>query len=196
MHPHPDPREPEAGAHAPLRALLVYESMFGNTEEVARDVAVGLVDAGVLVRLVEVTTARPADEYAFDLLVVGAPTHAFSLSRPSTREDAVRKGGRSAAATTGLREWLGAMSGHGRQHGMAAAFDTRVTSMRRLPKAASTRAHHLLGHLGFAMLSRPTGFLVTDLKGDLVTGEGERAESWGRMIADEAGTRSASTVRG
>ena len=46
------------------------------------------------------------------------------------------------------------------------------------------------------MLSRPTGFLVTDIKGDLVTGEGERAESWGRMVADEAGTRSASTVRG
>ena len=141
-------------------------------------------------------SARPADEYAFDLLVVGAPTHAFSLSRPSTREDAVRKGARPTAATTGLREWLGAMSGHGRQHGMAAAFDTRVTSMRRLPKAASTRAYHLLDHLGFAMLSRPTGFLVTDIKGDLVTGEGERAESWGRMIADEAGTRSASTVRG
>ena len=79
---------------------------------------------------------------------------------------------------------------------MAAAFDTRVTSMRRLPKAASTRAYHLLDHLGFEMLSRPTGFLVTDTKGDLVTGEGERAESWGRLVADEAGTRSASTVRG
>ena len=143
------PGLPEPGTHAPLRALLVYESMFGNTEEVARDVAAGLVDAGVLVRLVDVTSARPADEYDFDLLVVGAPTHAFSLSRPSTREDAVHKGARSTAAATGLREWLGAMSGHGRQHGMAAAFDTRVTSMRRLPKAASTRAYHLLDHLGF-----------------------------------------------
>ena len=61
-----------SGTRAPLRALVVYESMFGNTEEVARDVAAGLIDAGVLVQLVEVTCARPADEYAFDLLVVGA----------------------------------------------------------------------------------------------------------------------------
>jgi hypothetical protein len=186
MHPIPQPRRPDSPDRTRLRALVVYESMFGNTEEVARDVAAGLVDEGVLVRLVEVTSARPADEYHVDLLVVGAPTHAFSLSRPSTREDAVRKGGRSAAASTGLREWLGAMSGHGRQHGMAAAFDTRVTSMRRLPKAASTRAHHLLSHLGFTMLSRPTGFLVTDIKGDLVTGEGERATSWGRQIGRKA----------
>ena len=59
MHPIPDPREPEPGTHAPLRALLVYESMFGNTEEVARDVAAGLVDAGVLVQLVEVTCGPP-----------------------------------------------------------------------------------------------------------------------------------------
>ena len=196
MHPHPDPREPEPGTHAPLRALLVYESMFGNTEQIAEAVARGLRLEGLDTGLFEVGSAPTSLPGGLQLLVVGAPTHAFSLSRPSTRDDAVRKGARSEAAATGLREWIGAMSGHGRQHGMAAAFDTRVTSMRRVPKAASTRAYHLLDHLGFAMLSRPTGFLVTDTKGDLVTGEGERAESWGRLVADEAGTRSASTVRG
>ena len=181
---------------APLRALLVYESMFGNTEQVARDVAAGLVAAGVPVKLVDVASARAAEEYGFDLLVVGAPTHAFSLSRPSTRENAVQQGARSTAAPTGLREWIGTMSGHGRQHGLAAAFDTRVTTMRRLPKGASTRAHHLLDRLGFEMVSRPKGFLVTDTKGDLVTGEDERAEAWGRSVAEEAVRRSASAVRG
>ena len=188
LHPVP---APEPGTAPRLRALLVYESMFGNTEEVARDIAAGLTAAGVLVRLVEVTSARPAEEYDVDLLVVGAPTHAFSLSRASTRADAVQQGAPSSVAATGLREWLGAMPGHGRRHGMAATFDTRVTSMRRIPKAASTRAYHLLSHLGFEMLSRPTGFLVTGTKGDLVTGEGERAEAWGREIARTAKARAA-----
>ncbi|MET1061004.1 MAG: flavodoxin domain-containing protein [Nocardioides sp.] len=178
---------------SPLHALLVYESMFGNTEAVAREVAAGLVRAGASVQVVDVAGAGPADDYVYDLLVVGAPTHAFSLSRPSTRRDAVTKGGRSTAAATGLREWLAAL--HGRGHHMAAAFDTRVTSMRRLPKSASTRAYHLLDHLGFEMLSRPTGFLVTDITGALVDAEGERAEAWGRLVADQALTRSAGGVR-
>jgi hypothetical protein len=182
-----------APAALPLRALLVHESMFGNTAAVAGDVAAGLSEAGLNVESVDVAVAQSADAYDFDLLVVGAPTHAFSLSRPSTRADAVRLGGRPAAAETGLREWIAALPG--RQHVMAAAFDTRVTTMRRLPKSASTRAYHLLDHLGFEMLFRPTGFLVTDIKGALVAGEGERAESWGRLLADEARSRSTTPVR-
>ncbi len=183
-----------ARSAAPLRALLVYESMFGNTEQIARDVAAGLTAGGLVVETIDVAMARPADAYDFDLLVVGAPTHAFSLSRPSTRADAVGKGGRPAAQPTGLREWIGALPGHGRQHRMAATFDTRVTAMRRLPKAASTRAYRLLDHVGYEMLSRPTGFLVADITGDLVIGEEGRAEAWGRLLADEARSRPAASV--
>ena len=79
-------------ALSPLRALLVYESMFGSTQAVAAAVADGLRAEGVETELVDVRHAPAAREAAFDLLVVGAPTHAFSLSRPSTRQDAVRQG--------------------------------------------------------------------------------------------------------
>ncbi len=178
----------------PLRALLVFESMFGNTEEVARGVAAGLTAGGFSVESIDVVDASPAETYDVELVVVGAPTHAFSLSRPSTRQDAVSKGGRPAAAATGLREWIATLPARAAQHGTAAAFDTRVTAMRRLPKAAATRAYHLLAHQGFEMVSRPTGFLVTDIKGALVAGEAERAEVWGRLVADEARARSAGAV--
>src|SRR4051794_1781497 len=102
------------------RALVVYESMFGCTEEVARAIADGLLDGGFTIRVVDVRDAEPACEIGFDLLVVGAPTHAFSLSRPRTRQDAVRQGARPGAADAGLREWLHAMDDHDGRHRPAA----------------------------------------------------------------------------
>src|SRR3954470_2797462 len=142
-----------------VRALVVYESMFGCTKRVAGAVADGLRQEGVEVQLAEVGQGAPAGGTGFDLLVVGAPTHAFSLSRPESRAEAVQRGAPPGVATTGLREWLGAtpppppgLRG-GREApprtpwgepGLAAAFDTRVPQVRRFPKAASTGAARLL----------------------------------------------------
>ena len=173
----------DAAAERP-RALLVYESMFGSTEQVARAVRDALEAEGFATELVDVRGAPAARDAEFDLLVVGAPTHAFSLSRPSTRQDAVRQGAPAAAAETGLREWLDALGPREEAHDRpAAAFDTRVTKVRRLPKAASTRAYHVLVRHGFRLVSRPTPFLVEDVQGPLVAGELERAATWGRVVA-------------
>ena len=167
-----------------VRALLVYESMFGSTGEVARSVAEGLAEGGCEVEIREVRSAPPAGEAHFDLLVVGAPTHAFSLSRPTTRRDAVRQGARAELVETGLREWLDALGRRDEARGRpAAAFDTRVTKVRNLPKAASTRAAHLLRRHGYELVGRPTPFLVDDVQGPLVDGELDRARAWGLEIA-------------
>ena len=72
-----------------MRALVVYESMFGNTEAVARAVADGLAEMHD-VDLREVSQAPTEVIGRVDLIVVGGPTHAFSLSRPATRASAVR----------------------------------------------------------------------------------------------------------
>jgi Flavodoxin len=165
------------------RALVVYESMFGCTESVARAVADGLEEGGFSTRLEEVRNAERPDRRGFDLLVVGAPTHAFSLSRPSTRADAVRQGGRPEAAEVGLREWITGIGDEGGRHRPAAAFDTRVTKVRHLPKAASTRAAHLLARRSFELVERPAPFFVADLKGPLLDGELDRARAWGRRLA-------------
>lgn len=176
--------EPEQVAPSPLRALVVYESMFGSTQDVAAAVAEGLRAEGVTTELVDVRHAPAARDADFDLLVVGAPTHAFSLSRPSTRQDAVRQGANPELASTGMREWIGAMGPREEAHGRAAAaFDTRVTRVRNLPKAASTRASHLLARRGYHLVSRPTPFLVHDVKGPLVAGELDHAVSWAREVA-------------
>jgi hypothetical protein len=177
-----------------LTALVVYESMFGCTAAVAGAVAEGLASGGLQTRLVDVREAPPASEMVYDVLVVGAPTHAFSLSRPSTRRDAVRQGAPPEAATTGLREWLDALGGRRQGHRRAAAaFDTRVAAVRRLPKAASTRASRMLVRHGHHLVSRPTPFLVEGTQGPLVEGELTRAATWGRVVAVAAQRRNPPT---
>ena len=177
-----------------MRALLVYESMFGSTSEVARAVAAGLADEGLEVEVDEVRAAPAAADAEFDLLVVGAPTHAFSLSRPATRKDAVRQGADPDVAGTGLREWIAALGPREEaRRRPAAAFDTRVTKVRNLPKAASTRAAHLLSRHGYRLVTRPAPYLVRDVQGPLLDGETDRARAWGREVA-RAAQRAQSSV--
>src|SRR6476646_4682627 len=73
------------------RALVVYESMFGNTEAVAHALAQGL-GLRMLVEVVPVTQAPAKVDCGVELLVVGGPTHAFGLSRASTRRSAREQG--------------------------------------------------------------------------------------------------------
>ncbi len=87
-----------------MRALVVYESLWGNTEQVARAVAAGLaVHADV--EVVD-SDAAPLSVVGYDLLVVGGPTHAFSMTRAATRADAVKSHAAPHEPGRGIREWL------------------------------------------------------------------------------------------
>src|SRR5690242_18801849 len=87
-----------------MKALVVYESMFGNTEAVAQAIAEGL-RTGLEATVADVSGMPPVDDA--DLVVIGGPTHAFGMSRPKTRQDAQRSGQvRAGAMPAGIREWL------------------------------------------------------------------------------------------
>jgi hypothetical protein len=170
-----------------MRALVVYESMFGNTEQVARAVVHGLSNR-MEVELAEVSAAPAPLTELPDLIVVGAPTHAFSLSRPSTRADALRQGATQGEQDTGLREWLARLS-PGPHSEMVAAFDTRVERVRHLPGSAAKRAARVIDRLGYERIGRES-FYVVDVNGPLEPGELARAEQWGRHLAAEMALRS------
>lgn len=105
-------------------ALVVFESMFGNTGNVAEAVAEGL-RTGMVVDLVEVGSAPPMLGDDVELLVVGGPTHAFSMSRPNTRADAAKQGADAGTADgIGLREWVDQV-GKGAARPAVVAFDTK-----------------------------------------------------------------------
>ncbi|MBF4767165.1 flavodoxin family protein [Nocardioides agariphilus] len=172
------------------RAMVVFESMFGNTERVARAVARALEAAGVPTRVSEVS-ATPAElPSSVELLVVGAPTHAFSLSRPKTRIEAVRQGADDSKVSIGMREWLETVCPPADRSVHVAVYDTRAKKVRRLPAAAGPSAARLARHRGFSPVERPVAFLVDDLQGPLAEGEIDRATSWGETLVARLGTLS------
>ena len=164
-----------------MKALVVYESMFGNSERVARAVAAGLGEHGEVV-LRDIATAPvgqiPPD---VDLLVTGGPTHAFSMSRPNTREDAIRQGAGQGLATRGLRDWLAGLPSD-LSLLPCAAFDTRVSRARRLPGSAARSAARALRRRRGQLIVLPESFYVDDVSGPLGSGELDRAREWGRHL--------------
>ena len=167
-----------------MRALVVYESMFGNTELVARAVAEG-VARHAEVTVAEVRGARPEYAEKFDLVVVGGPTHAFSMTRPSTRADAERQGAPHRTPDIGIREWLDRLPS-GMHHEAIATFDTRIDKARRLPGSAARKAARVAHHHGYRKVAEPASFYVEGTSGPLVAGERERAVAWGDALAVKA----------
>ncbi len=73
-----------------MRAVVIYESMFGNTHEVAERIGAGLRTEPEFedVEVISVAEAIGRVLSDVDLVVVGGPTHAHGVSRPSTRKSA------------------------------------------------------------------------------------------------------------
>ena len=138
-----------------MKALVVYESMFGNTEQVARAVATGL-GRHLDVELVAVANA-PDTVSDVDLVVVGGPTHAFSMTRQATRVDAVSQGASHGTSETGLREWLATLPAGSRSLPVA-TFDTRVDKARHLPGSAAKAAAKVVRRRGYLLAARPESF--------------------------------------
>lgn len=162
-----------------MRAYVVFESMFGNTRDIAMAIGEGLERHGT-VEVVEVGTAREQISPDVDLLVVGGPTHAFGLSRPGTRQDAARqKGSAVVSAGVGLREWL-TTTGPAGPDVAAAAFDTKIN--KPIPGSAAHKAEKLLRQHGYRIAATAETFRVLDTPGPLQSGELDRACLWGERL--------------
>jgi hypothetical protein len=171
-----------------MRALVVYESMFGNTQAIASAVAQGLSER-MEVDLVEVSEAPTSVDV--DLVVAGGPTHAFSMSRPNTRQSAAEQAGDSGVVSVGLglREWLDA-AGPGLRGTPVATFDTKITK-GHLPGSAAKAAQRRLRRFGARIVSPAHNFTVLGGTGPLGDGELARARGWGVELAVLCGTNPA-----
>jgi flavorubredoxin len=177
-------------------ALVVFESMFGNTRDVADAIAEGL-RTRYSVDLVEVGAAPTTLPRDMDLVVVGGPTHAFGMTRPATREDAASRSPSGIISSgTGLREWLEALVLPTVMR--VAAFDTRIDKPR-VPGSAAKAAAKRLRRLGAHITAPAESFYVVDVRGPLLAGELQRARAWGESLAtrtDASGKRSAAASPG
>jgi flavodoxin len=164
-----------------MRALVVYESMFGNTMKVAEAIASGLASR-LTAELAEVGKAPTTLPEDVGLLVLGGPTHAFGMTRASTRDDAKKQAEDSVVSTgIGMREWLDTLTPATRELA-AATFDTRIKKAF-VPGSAAKGAEKHLRHLGFTIVMKAESFWVGGTTGPLNEGELARARSWGERVA-------------
>ncbi|MDH4364293.1 MAG: flavodoxin domain-containing protein [Acidimicrobiia bacterium] len=170
-----------------MRSVVVYESLYGNTEAVARAVADGLARYGPA-RHITPAMLGSGQLAGVDLLVVGAPTHARGLPRESTWRPQHGLAAENRTTAPRVRDWLDTIGpGAGR---LAVAFDTRVDKPRWITGSAARRVARRLRTQGWRVTGSPRSFLVTGTDGPLVAGELGRARAWG----DELGRALASVA--
>ena len=144
-----------------MKTLIVYDSVHGNTESIAK--AIGEAIAGD-VEVLRAAQADASDLGALDLLVVGAPTY----------------GGKPTEPVQGFLGKIPAMALEGVD---VAAFDTRLTAKWvRIFSFAAPRIARKLKDAGGSLVAKPEGFFVTGGKGPLKEGELQRAAGWAKGI--------------
>jgi flavodoxin len=158
-----------------MKTLILYDSVYGNTEEIARTIgnALGSQDVSVM----KVSDVKPDQFAGLNLLIVGAPTQRF----------------RTTAAMSDLLKMIPENNLQGVN---VAAFDTRL-SMDEINKTpilaffvrlfgvnayANRAIANQLKKKGGKLVGSPQGFYVAGMKGPLVDGELERAVNWARQI--------------
>jgi hypothetical protein len=167
-----------------MHALVVYESVWGNTAAIARAIAEGL---GPEADVYPTDAVPPEALAAADLIVAGSPVFAFSLPTEAMRENILRSeigGPPPDLSHPSLRSWLdGLPAGHGR----CAAFETRIWWS---PRGATGTIEKKLAEHGYPRLAKAEKFVVQDKYGPLREGELDRAREWGRSLrsATEAST--------
>jgi flavodoxin len=156
-----------------MKYLVVYDSIFGNTEKIALAIGRGLSSTGEG-QVLRVGDVSPDQIKGLDLLVAGSPTRAFQ-------------------PTPAMKDLLKRLPSGELKGVKAGAFDTRIavddtTSgflkfMIRLFGYAAAPIGKGLAAKGAALTAPPEGFFVTDSEGPLKEGELERAEAWAGLLA-------------
>ena len=155
-----------------MKAVVVYDSVFGNTEKIARAIADGLATRAE-VKLVHSGADAAVPPSDMGLLVVGSPTRGF---RP----------------TESLAAWLKGLRSSLPRGVKVAAFDTRfkadeiesagVRFVVRTGGYAAKRIADRLKSAGGTVIAPPEGFYVEDTEGPLKPGEEDRATAWGKSL--------------
>jgi flavodoxin I len=144
-----------------VKALVVYDSVYGNTETIAK--AIG----GALLGDIQVRRAReisPPDLHSVDLLVVGSPTQA----------------GRPIAPVQNFLKTLPDLNASV----SVAAFDTRSPArFAAIFGYAAKRIANALKEHGGRLVAPPEGFFVDGKTGPLKDGETQRAAEWATAIS-------------
>ena len=148
------------------KAIIVYESKWGNTRLVAESIAEGMKEAsGIPATLGEVKAVKLTDIGDFDTVLVGSPNHI----------------GRATASIRKFIDKLGKISVEGKQ---AAAFDTYVggdfeKAVKKMEKQIREKVP------GLKLIAPGLSIEVKAMKGPIADGELAKCRDFGVRIAEQ-----------
>ncbi|MDP2932444.1 MAG: flavodoxin family protein [Chloroflexota bacterium] len=144
-----------------MKALIVFDSVYGNTEKIAKAIA-GAISGDV--KVLRASEVNPSELEFIDLLIVGSPT----------------QGGRPTLAT---QDFLDKVSKPAIKGINVAAFDTRFsTKLVGIFGYTAGKIADSLKRNGGNLLASPGAFFVKGKEGPLKEGELEHAASWAKEI--------------
>jgi flavodoxin len=143
------------------KAIIVYDTKYGNTKKVAEDIASGISDEGIEVSLKGVKDTSPEEVMQFDLLVLGAPTHINNAKKDT-------------------KKFLKKLKGTNLSSLKFAAFDTRIKNAK---KGASMKIEGILAELGASKVHEGLTVWVSGMKGPLEETSEEKSKVFGSEIA-------------
>jgi len=148
----------------PERGLVIFDSKFGNTEQIAKSLAGGLVRAKIETVCINSGDVNLESLPEFDLIAIGGPTQLFTASKPM--KDLLLK----LESVQGLKGRFGF------------AFDTRFGS--RFAGSAAKYIEMRLEELGMNIVMPRRSAIVLKTEGPLEEGEMEAFEKVGFEIGN------------
>jgi hypothetical protein len=161
-----------------MKAIVVYESFWGNTAAIARAIADGI---GPEARALTTSQASGEAVAGADLIVAGAPLIGFRLPTDSARKSIGQEPKHAQrppdVSQPSLRSWLAALP---KGTGQCAAFETRI---KWSPGGATGAIAKRLQGAGYRRIAKDQRFIVKGTYGPLRDGGLEWAKAWGTELA-------------
>lgn len=148
-----------------MNTLVVFDSQYGNTEKIAREIGKTMGEYGNA-RALRVNEVTLTALDGIELLIVGSPTQAWN-------------------STFAMKNFFTQFEPAHKNLAFAATFDTRVDKPRLITGSAAYAMAKELRRCGITMLLKPKSFLVTGMEGPLAEGELEHATEWARELHAE-----------
>lgn len=144
------------------KAIVIYDSKFGNTEKIAKALSEGMKKEGLEVDCVRIDNVNIDRLGEYEILAIGAPTHAFGISKP-------------------MKEFLKKLQNINLQNKKALAFDTKMKS--RLAGSAAKGIEKRFKKLQMVIIKPYASAIVKGTEGPLEEGAEEKFIQIGSEIS-------------
>ncbi len=152
-----------------MYALVIYDSLYGNTEKIAQAIAEALGEYGK-VEAVRAQDAKSERMFNADVVVFGSPTQKWGMS-------------------PAIRTFMEQLTPEAMKTPLVASFDTRLHKPSFLTGSAARSIARMVKKAGGTLIVPPQSFFVTASEGPLEPQETSRAQAWARTVHEKVEAR-------